>query len=96
MVLQPRQGLSFVTDLSSSIHGWKNQFFFISSPFLWSFSSCWGDPRTGPNENSRMEIDDRKDFHRLKDMAVPPQRELMIEKALYDAGLSSVTSLGIT
>ena len=47
------------------------------------------------NDNSRMEVSDRKDFHRLKDMVVPPQRELMTEQDLYDAGLSSITSLDI-
>ena len=45
---------------------------------------------------TRVEVDDWKDFHRLKDMAIPPQRELMTEQALYDVRFSSVTSLGIT
>ena len=43
-----------------------------------------------------MEANDWKDFFRLKDIAVPPQWEPMIEQALYDVGLNSITSLGIT
>ena len=41
-----------------------------------------------------MEAGDREDFHRLKDVSVPEQRELVTEQALYDAGLSSVLHLG--
>ena len=52
-------------------------------------------PRTEANDNSRVEADDREDFHRLKDMSVPKQRELVTEQALYDAGLSLVPRLGI-
>ena len=33
----PRKGLSFITGLPSSIHGWKNQFFFASSSTPWGF-----------------------------------------------------------
>ena len=90
----PRKGLSFITDLPSSIHEWKNQFFFVSSSVPWGFSTRWGDPRTQPNENSRVEAGDREDFHRLKDISVPKQRELVTEQALYDAGLSPVRRLG--
>ena len=42
-----------------------------------------------------MEADDREDFHRLKDMSVPKQRELVTEQALYDTGLSLVPRIGI-
>ena len=41
-----------------------------------------------------MEVDDREDFHRLKDISVPKQRELVTEQALYDVGLSPVPHLG--
>ena len=41
-----------------------------------------------------MEAEDREDFHRLKDMSVPKQRELVTEQALYDADLSLVLHLG--
>ena len=37
-------------------------FFFISSSLPCGFPSCWGDPRTGPNENNQVEVDDRKIF----------------------------------
>ena len=90
----PRKGLSFITDLPTSIHGWKNQFFFASSSAPWGFSARWGNPRTDPNENSRVEVGDREDFHRLKDISVPKQSELVTEQALYDAGLSPVPRLG--
>ena len=66
-------------------------FFFLSL----GFSSRLVDPRTSPNDNSRIEVDDQEDFHRLKDMSVPKQKELIIEQALYDAGLSSISCLGI-
>ena len=42
-----------------------------------------------------MEVDDQEDFHRLRNMSVPKQKELVTEQALYDAGLSSVLRLGI-
>ena len=41
-----------------------------------------------------MEAADREDFHRLKDISVPKQSELVTEQALYDAGLSPVPRLG--
>ena len=94
-LFNPRKGLAFITGLPSSIHGWKNQFFFVSSPSSWGFPSHWGVPRIEANDNSRVEADDREDFHRLKDMSVPKQRELVTEQALYDAGLSLVPRLGI-
>ncbi|XP_073102951.1 uncharacterized protein [Elaeis guineensis] len=74
--------------------GHTNRFFFVSSPSSWGFPSHWGVPRTEANDNSRVEADDREDFHRLKDMSVPKQRELVTEQALYDAGLSLVPRLG--
>ena len=94
-LFNPRKGLAFITGLPSSIHGWKNQFFFVSSSSSWGFPSRWGTPRTEANENSRVDADDREDFHRLKDMSVPKQRELVTEQALYDAGLSLVPRIGI-
>ena len=42
-----------------------------------------------------MEAGDREDFHRLKDISVSKQRELVTEQALYDVGLSSVPRLGL-
>ena len=80
-LFNPWKALSFITDLPSSIHGWKNQFFFVSSSSSWGFPSRWGVPRTEANDNSRVEADDREDFHRLKDMSVPKQRELVTEQA---------------
>ena len=94
-LFNPRKGLAFITGLPSSIHGWKNQFFFVSSSSSWGFPSRWGAPRTEANDNSRVDMDDREDFHRLKDMSVPKQRELVTEQALYDAGLSLVPRIGI-
>ena len=94
-LFNPRKGLAFITGLPSSIHGWKNQFFFVSSSSSWGFPSRWGVPRTEANDNSRVDVDDREDFHRLKDMSVPKQRELVTEQALYDAGLSLVPRIGI-
>ena len=41
-----------------------------------------------------MEAKDREDFHRLKDISMPKQRELVTEQALYDVGLSPVPRLG--
>ena len=41
-----------------------------------------------------MEAEDREDFHRLKDISVPKQSELVTEQALYDADLSPVPRLG--
>ena len=59
----PKKGIFFITDLPSSIHGWKNRFFFISSSLSWGFPSCWDDPRTGPNENSQVEVDNWENFY---------------------------------
>ena len=70
-------------------------FFFISSSSTWSFSSCWGDPRIEPNKHNRIDVIDREDFLRLRDIKVLAQRELMTKQALYDAGLSLITFLGI-
>ena len=67
----------------------------MSSSTPWGFPVRWGNPRTEPNENSQVEADDREDFHRLKDISVPKQRELVTEQALYDAGLSSIPGLGL-
>ena len=75
----PRKDLSFISDLLSSIHGWKNQFFFISSSSSWGFSSSWRDSRANLNKHSRVDVIDREDFLRLKDMEVPTQWELMTE-----------------
>ena len=69
--------------------------FFISSSSSWGFPSFWSEPKIGPNEHSRINIIDRKDFLWLKDMKVPVQRELMTEQALYDVRLSSMTFLDI-
>ena len=66
----------------------------MPSSASWGFPVRWGNPRTEPNENSRVEVDDREDFHRLKDISVLKQSELVTEQALYDAGLSPVPRLG--
>ena len=96
MVFQLEEGPFFHLQ-SSIVHSWlEESFFFASSSSPWGFPSWWGDPRIGPNENSLVDTVDQEDFLQLKNIEVPPQRELMTEQALYDAGLSSIISLGIT
>ena len=55
----------------------------------------WGEPNVFPNKNNRMDPTDRKDFLKLKDMKVPPQKSLIIEMVLYDAEFGPMPFVGI-
>ncbi|KAG1361451.1 putative transcription factor PIF1 [Cocos nucifera] len=57
--------------------------------------SSQGEPNVLSNGNSQVDLADREDFFRLKDMKVLLQKELNTEESLYDAELSLASSMGM-
>ena len=82
-----KQGKLF--SFSSSIHGWKNWYFFVTSNEKWGFKTVWQEPNVSPNYESIVSGEDQKDFEVLLNMEVPPFEELLIEENLYYAEIAS-------
>ena len=74
--------------LPSSIHGWKNQFFFVSFEGRWGFNTKWQEPDVGPNSESEVGGADRGDFEKLRSAMVPPSRKLLSDESLHYMGVS--------
>ena len=88
-VARPRRVL--VKDLPTSIHGWKDKFFFVQLDPSLKVSSSWREPYTQPNRNDGVLAADRVDFEKLANAEVPPHKELLSELSLYEAGLSPLS-----
>lgn len=68
-----RHGCSFIPGLPSSIHGWKNEFFFISFDYTRDTSWVWEEPDQFPNKNDEILTTNEDDFKKQSNIKVPPQ-----------------------
>ena len=78
----------------SSIHGWREKFFFLGSHSGWGFSTIWGEPYLSANRDDNVGEAIWNDFRVLRDSAVPAPTVLLSERSLFNAGLSPMDSLG--
>lgn len=67
----PCHGQSFIPSQPSSIYGWKNRFFFISSNLPWWINWIWAEPNQSPNKNNEILVIDEDDSKKLSSIEVP-------------------------
>ena len=90
----PRPKRVLFKGFPSSIHGWREKFFFLGSHSGWGFSTTWGEPYLGANRDDNVGEAIWNDFRVLRDSVVPAPTVLLSERSLFNAGLSPMDSLG--
>ena len=90
----PRPKRTLFKGFPSSIHGWREKFFFLGTHSGWGFSTVWGEPYLKANRDDNVSDADWNDFRVLKDLVVPAPSILLSEWNLFNAGLSPMDSLG--
>ena len=90
----PRPKRVLFKGFPSSIHGWREKFFFLGSHSDWGFSTVWGEPYLGANRDDNVSDIIWDDFRVLRDSVVPAPTVLLSEQNLFHAGLSPMESLG--
>ena len=64
---------------ASSIHGWREKFFFLGTHGGWGFSTDWGEPYLDANKDDNVSDANWNDFRVLKDSVVPASSVLLSE-----------------
>ena len=90
----PRPKHTLLKGFPSSIHGWREKFFFLGTHSGWGFSTVWGEPYLDANKDDNVSDANWDDFRILRDAVVPAPAVLFSEQSLFNAGLSPMESLG--
>ena len=90
----PRPKRVLFKGFSSSIHGWREKFFFLGTHGGWGFNTAWGEPYLDANRDDNVSDVNWNDFRTLKDAVVPAPTVLLSEQSLFNAGLSPTANLG--
>ncbi len=89
-----RRGCGLVKEAPSSIHGWKERFFFIDVDPSWGIGTTWETPMKSPIGLSRLSREESDGVAVLRGLVaegrLPPVASLISEDALVNVGLSSV------
>lgn len=72
----------------SSVHNWKDRFFFVSCPLLDLGLPSWGHLRESARRPPGLERRDLDASNKLKDYKVPSLSELLDAQTLFNFGLS--------
>ena len=83
-----------VKGLPSTIHGWKEAFFFVSTSVPGDLELIWVLPNLEPNEMKTVDSADLEGYERLKSLKPPPIKELLSEKSLHLVSISGFKDLG--
>ena len=75
--------------VSSSIHGWKEHFFFIVAKQSWGFEVAWRTPRTDLNRCVSLVREEEESLTYLLKCQTSAS-ELLCEEALVNVDLSSM------
>lgn len=92
--LSPRQGCRLIKGAPSSVHNWKERFFFVSSDQPWGFDTSWNRPRSRENKKPNLTETEAKFLDMIYSAPVAPLRVLLSEQSLYEVGLSPMNPLG--
>ena len=90
----PRPKRTLFKGFPSSIHSWREKFFFLGTHSGWGFSTVWGEPYLEANKDDNVSDANWNDFRVLKDSVVPVPSILLSEQNLFNVGLSPMDSLG--
>ena len=88
----PRSQRKIVLGVSSSIHRWKERFFFVTAEEVWGFEVVWCTPRMDLNSPIGLGQEEAESLAHLLECPYSAF-ELLEEEALVNASLSS-TKLG--
>ena len=89
-----RRGCGLVKEAPTSIHKWKERFFFVDADPSWEIRATWETPMKSPIGLSRLSREESDGLAALKGLVaegqLPPVARLISEDTLGNVGLSSV------
>ncbi len=89
-----RRGCGLVKEGPTSIHHWKERFFFVDADPSWEIRAIWGTPVKSPIGLSKLSREESEGVAALKGLVaegqLPPVGRLISEDTLVNVGLSSV------
>jgi Putative gypsy type transposon len=91
----PRKGCQMFKGLPSSVHGWKERYFFVFTEVVWHCSTSAGSPPKKMGYAPKLSPAEEEAVAKIERAGVSDLRELLSEESLVAAGLSEATPSGI-